>query len=131
MIKIIASGNLGRDPEQSGKGPVKFSIASTRRFTKADGTKVEETEWLRCSVWGKLGEVCLAHLKKGRFVVLEGHLRTSEYEKDGVTHKGTECIVSEVEFGPGGKASGGEESEEKPAKPEPSNSPSPSDDIPF
>lgn len=128
MIKIHATGNLGRDPEQSGKGPVKFSLASTRRYTKADGTKVEETEWLRCSVWGKLGEVCLAHLKKGRHVTVLGDLRTSEYEKDGVTHKGTECIVSEVEFTPGGKKDEGE-APPKPSDPDPT--PPASDDIPF
>lgn len=130
MIKITATGNLGRDPEQSGKGPTKFSLASTRRFTKADGTKVEETEWLRCSVWGKLGEVCLAHLKKGRHVTVLGDLRTSEYEKDGVTHRGHECIVSEVEFGPGGKAQDDAGTpQSKPSDPEPT--PAASDDIPF
>lgn len=122
MIKIMATGNLGRDPEQSGNGPCKFSIASTRKYSKASGEKVEETTWLRVSAWGKLGEVCLAHLKKGRQVAVVGNMQTSEYEKDGQKRTGTECVAESVEFlgGGAGKREAGEDSDEPaPSVPKP------------
>lgn len=135
MLMLIASGNLGRDPERVAGGPVKFSLACSRAYKKASGEKVEETEWVRCTVWGKLADVVEAHLKKGRFVEVVGRPKSSEYEKDGVKHRGWECIVSEVHFVPDGRGKRDEapaeagEPESAPV-PEPAAKPA-DDDIPF
>lgn len=129
MIVVVAVGNLGADPEKkSEQAPVKFRIACSDPFTKADGTKVENTTWLSVSVWGKLGEVCLAHLKKGRPVCVKGELRSSEYEKDGQKHTGYEVVAEKVKF-LGGKPQEDAGSKEK--EPEAGGETSGSDDIPF
>ena len=77
--KIIIVGNLGRDPEMrytpQGKPVTNFSVATSRKWTNADGTPGEETVWFRVSAWGKLGEVCNEYLSKGRQVFVEGQLK--------------------------------------------------------
>lgn len=98
MLKIIATGNVGRDPERTANGPVRFSVACTRRYKKASGEQVEETEWLRVTCWGKLGDIVEQHLTKGRLVAVEGRPRSSEYEKDGMKQRGWEVIAETVEF---------------------------------
>ena len=77
--KIIIMGNLGRDPEMrytpQGKPVTNFSVATSRRWTNADGTPGEETVWFRVSAWGRMAEVCNEYLSKGRQVFVEGRLR--------------------------------------------------------
>ncbi len=71
-------GRLGADPEMrfapSGQSVVNFSVATNRKFNKADGEEVKETSWFKVSVWGKLAEACNRYLKKGSQVFVEGRL---------------------------------------------------------
>lgn len=75
---IIIVGNLGRDPEKryttSGQAVTKFSIASNRNYTAADGNQVKETIWFNVSVWGKQAESTAQYLHKGSRVLIEGRL---------------------------------------------------------
>jgi single-strand DNA-binding protein len=77
--KVIIVGNLGRDPEMrytpQGKPVTNFSVATSRKWTNADGTPGEETIWFRVSAWGRTAEVCNEYLSKGRQVLIEGRLR--------------------------------------------------------
>jgi single-strand DNA-binding protein len=128
MIIVTATGNLGRDPERkSDNAPVKFSIASSR---KVKGE--EHTVWLNVSVWGKLGEVCLAHLKKGGKVAVSGRLVSDQYEKDGVKRTSWELHANDVEFlGSRPSASDEESSSSSDPTPVPQPADKPTDDIPF
>jgi single-strand DNA-binding protein len=76
---VIVAGYLGRDPElrYTGDGtPVaNFSMATSRRFSRPDGTSREETIWFRVTVWRRQAEICNQYLQKGRAVLVEGELR--------------------------------------------------------
>lgn len=76
--KLVLVGNLGRDPEMrytpQGTPVTSFPVATTRKFTTADGTQKEETLWFRISVWGKQAETVQQYLAKGRQVLVEGAL---------------------------------------------------------
>jgi single-strand DNA-binding protein len=76
--KITIVGNLGNDPEMrytpSGVPVTRFSVATNRRWTNADGTPGEETAWFRVSAWRGLAETCNQYLTKGRQVLVEGRL---------------------------------------------------------
>ena len=77
--KIIAVGNLGRDPEMrympDGTAVTNFSIATTRAWTnKATDEKEEETTWFRVNVWGRQAETANQYLSRGRKVLVEGVL---------------------------------------------------------
>ena len=71
-------GRLGADPEMrfapSGQPVVNFSVATNRKYNKADSEEVKETSWFKVSAWGKLAEACNAYLKKGGQVFVEGRL---------------------------------------------------------
>jgi single-strand DNA-binding protein len=75
---IIFVGNLGRDPEMrytpGGSAVTNFSVAINDNYTSSTGEKVERTIWIRVSTWGKQAEICNQYLKKGRKVLVEGHL---------------------------------------------------------
>jgi single-strand DNA-binding protein len=101
LNKVIAIGNLGRDPETkfmpNGDAVCNFSIACTETWKK-DGEKQERTEWVRCVVYRKLAEICGKYLKKGSQVYIEGKMQTREWEKDGVKRYTTEVIVNEMKM---------------------------------
>jgi len=135
--KVILVGNLGRDPElrytQQGTAVANFSLATSERFKKKDGSRDERTEWHRIVVWGQTAEFCSQYLSKGRTVYIEGRLQTREWEnKEGQKPKTTEIVAQEVQFvGPreGGSGGGGRPAGAGGASGEPP--PPADDDIPF
>lgn len=76
--KVIIVGNLGGDPElrylPNGTAVASFSVATNRRWKNQDGSEGEETVWFRVSAWRRQAEVAAEYLKKGRQVMVEGHL---------------------------------------------------------
>lgn len=148
--KVIIIGNLGKDPElkhtDSGAAVCRLSVATTREWTnKTTNEKQSETEWHRITVWGKQAEHCNNYLATGRQVYVEGRLRTSSYEQDGVKKYSTEVIAETVQFlggkgegtGNGGNGnSGGSDSGSGNNKPQSPGSSGggetdPDDDVPF
>ena len=107
-------GYLGADPEirttPGGARVAQFSLATTRRWTDADGKPKEKTQWHRVAVWdslpGTFGFV-ETYVRKGDRVFVEGEIDYRSYEdRDGVTRWATEIRGSEVL--PAGELSGGE-----------------------
>lgn len=101
--KWIGIGHLGKDPEMrampNGKSVCSFSIACSESWKdKSTGEKKERTEWVTCSVFDKLADVCGKYLKKGKPVYVEGRLQTDKYEKDGQTHYSTKVVLSEMKM---------------------------------
>lgn len=80
--RLVLVGNLGRDPEMrytpNGTAVTSLSVATSRRYTTADGQQKEETVWFRVSVWGKQAEPCNQYLAKGSKVLVEGTLVPDE-----------------------------------------------------
>lgn len=100
--KIIFVGHLGRDPEvrytANGDAVCNFSVASSEKWKdKATGEQQEHTEWLRCSAWGKLAEICGEYLQKGSLVYVEGKLQTRKFtDKEGVERYVTEARLDQM-----------------------------------
>lgn len=126
LNKVIIIGNLGRDPETKTLDTstiCNLSVATSRKYKSKSGEDVEETEWHRVSVFGKLAETCSRYLSKGRTVCVEGRLRTRQWEKDGEKRYATEIVAESVQFLGGSQGS-------KPSGP--SAGPNPVDDeLPF
>ncbi|HQZ70890.1 MAG: single-stranded DNA-binding protein [Anaerolineae bacterium] len=105
--KVIIVGNLGRDPElrytATGTPVANFPVATNRRWTDAEGNANEETTWFRVSVFGKQAEICNQYLEKGRVVLCDGEIRTSQYEdQEGHTRYSWELRANTVKFLSGG-----------------------------
>ena len=99
-VQII--GRLGKDPvEKATKKGTKFAfftVAVDRRWKGSDGNSHKETDWFNVEAWGRLGEVCLEYLTKGRLIFLEGRLRTDRYEKDGDVKFFTKVIARQMQM---------------------------------
>jgi len=135
-------GHLGRKPElrrtKTGSPVASFSIATNESWYDDEKQLQERTEWHRVVVWGKTAETVAEHLDVGRFVLVEGQLRTREYaDKDGARR-----FVTEVHARPGPRAviflDGKRDRIEPPPPeieddplPEPTTSSDGDDDIPF
>ncbi|HSG89494.1 MAG TPA: single-stranded DNA-binding protein [Pseudomonadales bacterium] len=101
--KVILIGNLGADPEtrytQGGSPVTNFRIATSENWKdKQSGDTKERTEWHPIVCFGRLAEIAGEYLRKGSKVYVEGALRTSSWEADGVTRYKTEIICNEMQM---------------------------------
>jgi len=83
--KVIAIGNLGKDPETrylpSGAAVCNFSIAVSESWKdKQTGEQKERTEWINVEVWGKAAEACQQYIFKGSKVYIEGKMQTDKWQ---------------------------------------------------
>jgi len=97
-------GRLGRDPEtrymSNGDAVCNFSIASSETWKdKNSGQKQERTEWVRCTVFGKLAEIAGQYLKKGKQCYVAGKMVTRKWtDKDGAVKFSTEIKVDQLQL---------------------------------
>ena len=93
-------GRLGNDPESrsmpSGDAVCNISLAVGDDYKDKQGQKVEQTEWVRVTAFGKLAEIMQQYLKKGSKVYISGKMVTRKWEQDGVTKYSTEIKANEM-----------------------------------
>jgi single-strand DNA-binding protein len=128
-------GRLGADPEtrytQSGEAVCNFRIAVGWKSKEKEGA-----EWVSCTAFGKLAEICSTYLVKGSQVFVQGRFKTDEYEKDGIKRYSTKIMLDQMQM-LGGKPEGQRSDPDRGADSLPaSNKPKPSFDdldgsIPF
>lgn len=99
MNQVQLLGNLARDAElrftQSGKAVATFTVAATNTYVDSTTNETkEQTAFINCVAWGKLGE-SIGNLRKGNRVFVEGRLQTRSYE----TQDGQKRYVTEVVAG--------------------------------
>lgn len=142
--KVILVGNVGRDPEiralESGTKYARFSLATNEVYLDKQGQRQTQTEWHRIVVWGKQADTIEQYVRAGKTLYIEGRLRTSSYDKDGVKHYTTDVVCDSFKFI--GPAPSGQGQNAAPIAPAPSAAPvaaAPSfsapmpepDDLPF
>lgn len=103
MNKAFLTGNLGADPElkhtPSGKAVAEMRLATSKRWTNAQGEAKEKTVWHRLVAWGKLGETLATYLRKGSKLGVVGEINTRTWEdRDGNKKHTTEIVVEDFEF---------------------------------
>jgi single-strand DNA-binding protein len=110
-------GNLGNDPEirstTGGNRVATFSLATSRTWNDASGSKQEKTEWHRCVVWNtkgsQLADIVEKYVKKGDKLFVEGRIEYRQWQdKDGQTRYSTEINVRELIMLGGGRGGGGD-----------------------
>lgn len=98
MNTVQILGNLARDPEvrytKSGKAVATFTVAASNTFIDSNNETKEQTAFINCVAWGKLGE-SVGNLRKGNRCFVEGRLQTRSYE----TADGQKKYVTEVVAG--------------------------------
>src|SRR5205085_2848698 len=78
-----------------------FSLATSRSWNDAAGSKQEKTEWHRCVVWNtkssQLADIVERYVKKGDKIYVEGRIEYRQWtDKDGQTRYSTEINVREL-----------------------------------
>ena len=103
LNKVILIGRLGQKPEsrflpQKERQVVHFTLATNERyFNKSTNEAVNRTEWHRVVVWGPLAEFCEKYLSQGKQIMLEGKLRTRQWQdKDGNKRSTTEIEAQNI-----------------------------------
>jgi single-strand DNA-binding protein len=103
LNRVTLFGNLGGEPELrttgTGQPVMSFSLATNEVWIDKDQNKQERTEWHRIVMFGSRATPLSRMLSKGERVLVEGRLKTSSYEKDGVKRFRTEVVASDVCFG--------------------------------
>ena len=89
LNKVQLIGNVGKEPENRQVGDnvvIKFTVATTERFTDRNGQQVDNTEWHNIEYWSRNGGI-LQYLHKGTQVYVEGKLKTDSWQgQDGKTN---------------------------------------------
>lgn len=106
MNCVFLRGNVGCDPRiknfNNGAKIAEFTLATTERgFTTKDGREIpEETTWHNIVVKNSgLAGVCQQYVKKGTPLLIEGKIKTRQYQDNsGQTRYVTEIIVDEMEL---------------------------------
>lgn len=100
--KVVLLGNLGQNAEykefKDGEGVLKLRVATSNTYVKADGEKVENTDWHSVSIFGKrAASLAKLQLQKGTQLLVDGSIRYSKYDgKDGETKYSTEIVANDI-----------------------------------
>ena len=130
LNKVTLIGNLGNDPEvratPGGNRVATFSLATSRSWNDASGSKQEKTEWHRCVVWNskssQLADIVERYVKKGDKIYVEGRIEYRQWQdKEGQTRYSTEINVRELIMlgsprGAGALDGGGETGPSRPSR---------------
>ena len=96
--RIVLLGNLTRTPEsrstQSGTSVCKLGLAVNRKFKDS-----EDTCFVDCVAFGKVGEVIQQYCDKGDPLLIEGRLSFSTWDdKDGGKRSKHEVVVENMQL---------------------------------
>lgn len=95
MNKVILLGRLTDDPKLSttpnGQSVANFSIAINRIG--------EGVDYPKCVAWGKTADFICRYFRKGNSIlIVDGHIQTRTYEKNGTKVYVTEVVADRVDF---------------------------------
>ena len=101
--KVTIGGYLGKDAEtvnfKNGGQVIKFTVATTERFTKKDGSPVENTTWFNVEIFRKAESKLREYLKKGTPVYVEGKIKNETYDKeDGTKGYSTKVVALNIQL---------------------------------
>jgi|UniRef100_A0A7C6EKR0 single-strand DNA-binding protein len=104
LNSVYLIGRLVADPElrytQKGAPVCSFRIATTRRFkNRESGETHEETLFVTIVAWRRQAELVNDFLKKGSAVLIEGRLRSRQWETETKEKRSTvEVVAHRIQF---------------------------------
>ena len=133
LNKVFLAGRLTRDPElrylSNGTPLCRMGLAVSRNYKTKEGERREETLFVDVVAWRGTAEYCGENLKKGRPILVEGMLRSDQWEDKATGQKRSKIEVQadriqtlawDSDGGTGGKP-----------VPRVIEEPIPEDDVPF
>lgn len=101
MNTVQILGNLARDSElrftKTGRAVATFTVAATNTYIdSATNETKEQTAFINCVAWGKIGEA-VGNCKKGERLLVNGRIQTRSYDtQDGQKRYVTEVVADFV-----------------------------------
>lgn len=92
MNVVVLAGRLTKDPE------VYTGTTTVAKYTLAVDKRNDDTDYISCVAFGKGAEFAQKYLHKGMKIIVEGHIQTGSYEKDGRKVYTTDVVVENHEF---------------------------------
>ncbi len=101
--KVILMGNLTRDVEvrttASGQSVANFSLAVSRSWRGQDGQQQDQTSFINCVAWGRVGDIIAQYVHKGSPLLVSGRLDQRSYQdKVGNKRSAVEVVVEDFNF---------------------------------
>lgn len=100
MNKFIGIGALTKAVEvRYTKNELKvanFTLAINREVKNNEGKY--DADFISCVAYGNLADLVSKYLDKGSRILVEGHIQTGSYEKDGKKTYTTDVVVEKVQF---------------------------------
>ena len=100
MISATIIGRLTRDPEQQQVGQynvTRFTVASNSTRKNREGEY--DNTFVRCTVFGRRGDVIAQRFQKGQPIIVSGELSTSTWkDKQGQDRTSVEMSVQNFSF---------------------------------
>lgn len=104
LNKVTLIGYAGNEPKvlketKNGKF-VRFSLATTLKYTDKQGNQQQKTEWHTVYANNGRGTALAAHLQKGALLAVVGDIRYSKWKDNetGQTHHAAGIHASDVKF---------------------------------
>ncbi len=83
---VMIAGNLTKDPAirktTNGISVINFCLASNHRYRDANNQWSEDVCYVGVVAWSKLADSCMAKLRKGSAVLIEGELQSRTWHGD-------------------------------------------------
>jgi len=100
---VRLAGFLGSAPKvkftENEKKYATFDLATNEYQNNDKGEKIKEVNFHPIILWERQAALAEKYLGKGSRIAIEGRLVTRYYtDKDGVRHRATQVVVSEMEF---------------------------------
>ena len=99
LNQLTIIGFTGSDADvhytQNGTLVTTLSVATKESWKDADGNWHSRTDWHRVVSFSKLAEYSQT-LPKGSYVMVQGAVRTREYERDGAKHRIVEVRADSI-----------------------------------
>lgn len=114
--KVMLMGHLTRDPQikylPNQTAITEFGLACNRHFKTAQGEEKEETLFIDCTAFSRIGETIHKFCKKGKGLFIEGRLKfdTWDDKNGGGKRSKISVIVETFQFLSGASDSGHNES---------------------
>lgn len=103
LNKVILIGRLGQNPEvryipQTERAVANFTLATNEKFYSPTTNESDiRVEWHKIVAWGKLAEFCEKFLVQGKQILIEGKLRTRNWQdKEGNKRYTTEIHAGNI-----------------------------------
>ncbi len=107
MNKVLLMGRLVKEPEVrysqniEPSAVARYTLAVNRRFSKE-----QETDFINCIAFGKLGEFAEKYFKKGQLISIVGRLQVRSWnDQKGQKRWSTDVIIDEQYFAENKKSS--------------------------